>query len=218
MGIPLLRLEDAKFSTLTLIRFSGTQEVLLTNEIHFFLTKFYECGALNEVDLDLSLAATDIWLATELLTQEESKPCPAAGLDDLAEVDMADVRETGVAWLVEPLRVGAVQKFSGTLNHKSKAPTTRLAATVNTFVHFVYHFSQKSLVLCDVQTMKARIKGEPKNVIFDPMAHTPKGKSGPGDHGKDGIKNFLATHECNSKCEALGLDELDSDDEESDKE
>jgi hypothetical protein len=56
----------------------------------------------------------------------------------------------------------------------------------------VYHFSQKSLVLCDVQSMfscsfldspteillsamKARIKGEPKNVIFDPMAHTPKG-------------------------------------------
>ncbi|KAJ7863752.1 hypothetical protein B0H14DRAFT_3606702 [Mycena olivaceomarginata] len=172
-----------------------TEEVLLTSEIHFFLTKFYECGALNEVDLDLSLAATDIWLATELLTEEESKPCPAAGLDDLAEADMADVRETGVAWLIEPLRVGAVQKFSGTLNHKSKAPTTRLAATVNTFIHFVYHFSQKSLVLCDVQTMKARIKGEPKNVIFDPMAHTPKGK-----------------------CEALGLDELDSDDEESDKE
>ncbi|KAJ7047962.1 kinase-like domain-containing protein, partial [Mycena alexandri] len=185
------------------------EEVLLTSEIHFFLTKFYE-----------SLPATDIWLATELLTEEDSKPCPAAGLDDLAEADMADVRKTGVAWLVEPLRVGAVQKFSGTLNHKSKAPTTRLAATVNTFIHFVYHFSQKSLVLCDIQTMKARIKGEPKNVIFDPMAHTPKGKSGPGDHGKDGIKNFLATHECNSKCEALGLDELDeldSDDEESDK-
>ncbi|KAJ7803569.1 hypothetical protein B0H14DRAFT_2613186 [Mycena olivaceomarginata] len=53
---------------------------------------------------------------------------------------MADVRETRVTWLVEPLRVGAVQKFSGTLNHKSKAPTTRLAATVNTFVHFVYQF------------------------------------------------------------------------------
>ncbi|KAJ7019366.1 kinase-like domain-containing protein, partial [Mycena alexandri] len=185
------------------------KEVLLTNEIHFFLTKFYE-----------SLAATDIWLATKLLTEEESEPCPAAGLDNLAEADMADVCKTGVAWLVEPLRVGAVQKFSGTLNHKSKAPTTRLTATVNTFVHFVYHFSQKSLVLYDVQTMKARIKGEPKNVIFDPMAHTRKGKSGPGDHGKDGIKNFLATHECNSKCEALGLDELDeldSDDEESDK-
>jgi hypothetical protein len=30
-----------------------TEEVLLTSEIHFFLTKFYECGALNEVDLDL---------------------------------------------------------------------------------------------------------------------------------------------------------------------
>ncbi|KAJ7328316.1 kinase-like domain-containing protein [Mycena albidolilacea] len=130
---------------------------------------------------------------------------------------MADVCETGVTRLVEPLRVGAVQKFSGTLNHKSKAPT-RLTATVNTFIHFVYHFSQKSLVSCDVHTMKARIKREPKNLIFDPMVHTPKGKSGPGDHGKDGIKNFLTTHECNSKCEGLGLDKLDSDDEESNKE
>ncbi|KAJ7759968.1 hypothetical protein B0H16DRAFT_1456682 [Mycena metata] len=34
--------------------------------------QFYECGALNEVDLDLSLAVTDIWLTTELLTEEES--------------------------------------------------------------------------------------------------------------------------------------------------
>ncbi|KAJ7326206.1 kinase-like domain-containing protein [Mycena albidolilacea] len=183
------------------------EEVLLTSEIHCFLTNFYE-----------SLAATDIWLATKLLTEEEIKPCPATGLDDLAEADMANVCETGVAWLIEPLHVGAIQKFSGTLNHKLKAPTTRLAATVNTFIHFVYHFSQKSLVLCDVQTMKARIKGEPKSMIFDPMAHTPKGKSGPGDHGRDRIKNFLATHRCNSKCETLGLDELNSDDEESDKE
>ncbi|KAJ7691254.1 hypothetical protein B0H14DRAFT_2652096 [Mycena olivaceomarginata] len=183
------------------------EEVLLTREIHFFLTNFYECGALNEVDLDLSLAATNIWLATQLLTEEESKPCPAAGLDDLAEADMADVRETGVAWLVEPLHVGAVQKFSGTLNDKSKAHTTPRR-----------RYSRSHWFYVTVQTMKARIKGEPKNVIFDPMAHTPKGKSGPGDHGKEGIKNFLATHECNSKCKALGLDELDSDDKESDKE
>ncbi|KAJ7364759.1 kinase-like domain-containing protein [Mycena albidolilacea] len=195
---------------------SDAEPVSPENNKTFLREEFYECGALNEVDLDLSLTATDIWLATELLPEEESKTCPAAGLDDLAEADMADVRETGVAWLVEPLHVGAVQKFSGTLNHKSKALTTRLAATINTFVNFVYHSSQKSLVLCDVQTMKA--KGELKNVIPDSMAHTLKGKSGPGDHGKDGIKNFLATHKCNSKCEALGLDELDSDDEESNKE
>ncbi|KAJ7210486.1 kinase-like domain-containing protein [Mycena pura] len=81
-------------------------------------------------------------------------------------------------------------------------PQGRLGATINAFIHFAYVYSQNSMVLCDVQTMKARIGGELKNVIFDLMTHTPKGTSGPGDHGKAGIEDFLEGHECNSKCEA----------------
>ncbi|KAJ7124836.1 kinase-like domain-containing protein [Mycena crocata] len=122
---------------------------------------------------------------------------------------MQAARETGITWLVEPLHAGSVQKFSGTLARKSQLPTTRLAATVDAFVHFVYYFSQQSMVLADVQTMKARINGDQKNVIFDPMAHTLKGKSGPGDHGREGIKNFIDTHKCGSKCQALGLEALE---------
>ncbi|KAJ6464679.1 kinase-like domain-containing protein [Mycena vitilis] len=98
-------------------------------------------------------------------------------------------------------------------------PTSRIAATVEAFIHFVYYVSQQSVVLCDVQTMKSRIEGEQKNVIFDPMAHTPIGKSGPGDHGEEGIKNFIATHKCNAKCESLGLEALqERREEESDSE
>ncbi|KAF8205204.1 kinase-like domain-containing protein [Mycena galopus ATCC 62051] len=112
----------------------------------------------------------------------------------------------------------SVQKFSGTLNRKSQEPTSRLAATIDAFTHFVYYYSQQTLVLCDIQTMKARINGQQKNVIFDPMAHTPKGKSGPGDHGQEGIKNFLSTHQCSAKCEGLGLEGLEELDDENDDE
>ncbi|KAJ7207005.1 kinase-like domain-containing protein [Mycena haematopus] len=169
--------------------------------------KFYECGKVNNVDLDESLTVTDCWVATESIS-EDGIPCPAAGLEGLCEEDLNSVRETGITWLIEPLRAGSVLKFSGTLNRKAQMPTSRLAATVDAFIHFVYYCSQQSLVLCDVQTMKARIDGQQKNVIFDPMAHTPKGKSGPGDHGQEGIQNFIATHQCSAKCEGLGLEAL----------
>ncbi|KAF8183566.1 kinase-like domain-containing protein [Mycena galopus ATCC 62051] len=191
-----------------------TQELLLTGEVKFFLTKFYECGTTNNVDFDASLTVTDAWLATESVS-EEGTPCPAAGL---FKEDINTVRTAGITWLVEPLRAGSVQKFSGTLNRNYQPPTSRLAATVDAFIHFVYYYSQQTLVLCDIQTMKARINGQQKNVIFDPMAHTPKGKSGPGDHGQEGIKNFISTHHCSAKCEGLGLEGLEELEDENDDE
>lgn len=92
---------------------------------------------------------TEAWLATESF-DEDGKPCPAAGL---SEEDIDAAHESEVTWLVEPLRAGSVLKFCGTLNRKSQAPAGRLAATVDAFVHFVYYYSQQSMVLCDVQSM-----------------------------------------------------------------
>ncbi|KAJ7198079.1 hypothetical protein GGX14DRAFT_573639 [Mycena pura] len=56
--------------------------------------------------------------------------------------------------------------------------------------------------------MKVKIGGKEKNIIFDPMTHTPNGETGPGDHGKDGIEDFVQNHKCNQKCTALGLESL----------
>ncbi|KAL0957181.1 hypothetical protein HGRIS_003273 [Hohenbuehelia grisea] len=42
-------------------------------------------------------------------------------------------------------------------------------------------------------------------VLFDPMTHTLRGKSGLGDHGLDGIWTFIEQHQCSPICRAIGL-------------
>ncbi|KZP27795.1 hypothetical protein FIBSPDRAFT_1040035 [Athelia psychrophila] len=41
--------------------------------------------------------------------------------------------------------------------------------------------------------------------LFDPMSHTPNGKSGLGDHGRLGFEDFLDNHQCTPICLALEL-------------
>lgn len=89
------------------------------------------------------------------------------------------------------------------------------------------------LALHFIAAMKAKVDGKQMNVIFDPMVHTPNGCvfiyfknlncfqvqvcccriSGPGDHGKAGIERYLKVHQCNSKCQELGLKPLELEDE-----
>ncbi|KAG2030707.1 hypothetical protein BDR03DRAFT_1016858 [Suillus americanus] len=44
--------------------------------------------------------------------------------------------------------------------------------------------------------------------IFDPMTHTPLGESGLGDHGFEGIRDFVDSHECSAICRLLKLCEM----------
>ncbi|KAJ7440571.1 hypothetical protein FB451DRAFT_1415067 [Mycena latifolia] len=38
------------------------------------------------------------------------------------------------------------------------------------------------------------------------MTHTPKGNSGIGDFGREGIHSFIRDHSCGALCRSLGLD------------
>ncbi|KAJ7230651.1 hypothetical protein GGX14DRAFT_384568 [Mycena pura] len=67
-----------------------------------------------------------------------------------------------------------VTKLRGTSGLGGMAKS-KLAATVDTFIHFTYLYSQKMMVLCDVQTMNQRIDSWVMNVIFNPMVHSPAG-------------------------------------------
>ncbi|KAJ7203093.1 kinase-like domain-containing protein [Mycena pura] len=183
-------------------------ELKLLGCIKWLLASFYEYGKQQGVDLDTSLIVTEAWYAIEDVAN--TKPCHASGVSD-DDYDV-DVRDSGVAWLLEPRRSGGVMKYCGTvLGSKFKPVQGRLAATIYAFIHFAWLYSKKSILLCDVQTMIIRQDGKELNVIFDPMAHTPKGCSGPGDHGDKGIKDFIEHHKCTTKCESLGLDALEDD-------
>ncbi|KAJ7071711.1 kinase-like domain-containing protein, partial [Mycena belliarum] len=184
-----------------------TEEILLLGEVEYFLEQFYEHGEIYSADLDTTLSVSKAWLATEKVAEGQT-PSVAAGVSE-----DPDAYTDGISWLMEPLRSGQVTKFRGTLNF-SGAPRGKLAATVDAFVHFTYLYSKKTMVICDIQTMKQRINGELKNVIFDPMVHSQTGNRGPGDHGKQGISDFLATHTCNIKCRSLRLEPLDNEEAE----
>ncbi|KAJ7197583.1 kinase-like domain-containing protein [Mycena pura] len=168
-------------------------EILLLEEAKYFLEKLHEHDETFSADLDSSLSISKAWLAKETVDEDEN-PSLAAGISEDQPEQLDAYHASGIAWLMEPLRSGQVTKFRGTLDHTGAAQG-KLAATVDAFIHFTYLYSKKTMVLCDVQTMKQHINDWLMNVIFDPMVHSPTGNRGPGDHGKKGIADFVATHD-----------------------
>ncbi|KAJ7230109.1 kinase-like domain-containing protein [Mycena pura] len=188
-----------------------TEEAQLLTQCHLFLAKFYERAKEAETLTDdlAELEYTEGFLVQEIVSDDD-KPSPASGIE---EDDYDEARGSGVTWLVEPFRAGTkTLKFVGTLNHKAGILQGKLAATVHAFIHFVFEYSLKTMVLVDVQAMKVADSTKVKHVLFDPMAHTTEATSGPGDHGREGIKDFLCTHSCNLKCASLKLRPLDAED------
>jgi len=130
-------------------------------------------------------------------------------------------------YLVEPRRASsAVLKFSGTLGMHNRFD--RRSASVMAFSHFVVESSACKYMFADIQGSMDRnilMRNESALTLFDPMTHTPRRKSGLGDHGIQGFKDFIECHKCTSICTAMNLcpmsdltatlpdDELDSSDE-----
>src|ERR1700761_4445100 len=98
-----------------------------------------------------AIAVSKGWLATEQV-KDDADPCKAA---DVSPEEIDSARTNGVDWLLEPLRRGTVHKWCGTLANEGRlgAPTGKLAATVDAFIHFEYEYSQSTMVLCDVQSV-----------------------------------------------------------------
>ncbi|KAL0947869.1 hypothetical protein HGRIS_010504 [Hohenbuehelia grisea] len=110
------------------------------------------------------------------------------------------------AYLVEPRRAStAVFKFSGTLGVSNRID--KKSATIMAFSHFVLQETACQYMFSDIQgTPMTSSKGKDTTIVlFDPMTHTLKGKSGLGDHGLDGIRTFIEQHQCSPICRAISL-------------
>ncbi|KAH7929146.1 hypothetical protein BV22DRAFT_1081458 [Leucogyrophana mollusca] len=100
----------------------------------------------------------------------------------------------------------AVLKFSGTIgmrNHIDKR-----SATIMAFSHFVLENTACEYMFADIQGSVDRgILREQALVLtlFDPMTHTPRGESGMGDFGLEGLQDFATSHQCTNICHSLGL-------------
>ncbi len=77
---------------------------------------------------------------------------PASGgirVSDLDPFESAD-KPDGAYWLLEPMRYGEVKRYSGTMSHVPR-DSSHYALTISAFVHFVYVYSEESLVFADIQ-------------------------------------------------------------------
>ncbi|KAL1942642.1 hypothetical protein VTO73DRAFT_4882 [Trametes versicolor] len=179
----------------------------------YFLDAFLDRAEVTGTEIAENFDFSTCFLAKEFLEIDNTssvKPSPASGVRDTWDAASHSEQESGVVWLIEPRRSRVVDKWSGTLDHPYHKD--KLGATLDAFVHFGYEYSQSTLVFADLQTSKGLLRprdgrepGEKGHVLFDIMTHSQAGVTGVGDHGEDGIRNFLSKHLCNPICEELGL-------------
>ncbi|KAK6984680.1 kinase-like domain-containing protein, partial [Favolaschia claudopus] len=169
---------------------------------------------------------TDFILAREGHTVSTGvfTPSPASGVDSTAYSTLPDEEKeelignscliSSVTWLLERERSNfQFRKFSGTLDHPHY--TDKQGATINSFQHFTYLYSNRTLVLADIQASESGNPSTHVAILFDLMSHTIDGNSGAGDHGEAGIKSFVNQHKCVQKCAQMGLDSLKEPEEQS---
>ncbi|KIJ56267.1 hypothetical protein M422DRAFT_107705, partial [Sphaerobolus stellatus SS14] len=109
------------------------------------------------------------------------------------------------AFLVTPvLPKGKIIRFSGTFDVGDN--TDKVGKWVDTYAHHVVIDSQYSLCITDIEGMFLP-KGTSimSHLLFDPQGDTAQKITSFWDAGKNGIKHFLKSHQCNEICEALDL-------------
>ncbi|KAJ7825810.1 hypothetical protein B0H14DRAFT_2596271 [Mycena olivaceomarginata] len=124
----------------------------------------------------------DLAVAEAFLAEEINSPSPASGVKDIGP------DSPGLTWLVEPKQSTFVDHFTYTLSHKFHKKDLR-SATIHAFAHFVWGYSNQTLVFADLQGTPALV-----------------GASGIGDFGFEGIRSFLCDHSCGDICLWLHLD------------
>ncbi|KAF8963109.1 kinase-like domain-containing protein [Flammula alnicola] len=179
------------------------KELIRLKTAAWFLNKFKsyakECG----VEFSADVTVSDGFLICEI-----GEPSPASSLPPC--------ERDGAIWLIEPCRTKSVQKFSGTMVYPNRHD--KLGKTLAAFTHFVYESSGQEIVIADIQGSPMSIGDSDTLVIFDPMSHSHSSDSGIGDHGPEGIKTFIAQHECNYICKGLKLVDLLDEDARAEKE
>ncbi|KAJ7307725.1 kinase-like domain-containing protein [Mycena albidolilacea] len=204
------------------------KEAARLHQMGWFLSAFLERAQEAHINIDEYISVTQCKLVVEVTKQGEA-PSKASGYL-LSDVEST---ECPMDWLIEPFRLGRAEKWSGTNQHPNHFQN-KLGNILNSFAHFVYDASYKSIALANIQSKfavlecsshseenqatKAHIGNRVSQVLFDLTTHTSSGDSGVGDHGQDGINTFVEQHVCTSHCESLGLVPLSDQDKEGNNE
>ncbi|KAG7090295.1 hypothetical protein E1B28_011892 [Marasmius oreades] len=173
------------------------QEIKVQKMGGYFLKEFYNAGRRANVTFVTDFIFTDCWLAREIVDETAimDGPSKASGLTrtDYDFQRAANDDDTpSILWLIEPYHTVQTTKYSGTLSEcgDKKLP----------------FMTMQTLVYVDLQASSVFTNNRLWHVLFDTMTHTKiKGSTGPGDHGPEGLDNFVTNHPCNNICQALGI-------------
>ena len=104
-------------------------------------------------------------------------------------------------YLLETFLDGKVEKYSNNAGVVcSESPHSEL---LQSFSHFTWVVSRKSLVICDLQGIES---GSYCVTLIDPAINSlSAGFYGQTDLGRKGIERFFETHQCGKVCRAMGL-------------
>jgi hypothetical protein len=126
-----------------------------------------------------------------------NNPACADAIDDLDEVESSSVEDEA--------NVTCVPQAAGT------AAMILDPDVPQAFSHFTYRYSQRRLLVCDIQGVLDRsAPAEPIYRLTDPCIHyvSARGRRmvhGQTDKGWVGMQDFFKTHACNNLCKCLGL-------------
>lgn len=119
---------------------------------------------------------------------------------DFVPADVVECRD-GSYYIYEPFMEGRFEKFNN--NQGVVASKSSYSQQLQTFSHYTWEKSGKSLLVCDLQG----VGGGGRIMLTDPAIHSRGGarQYGDTDLGIDGIQVFFKTHICNDTCIRLGL-------------
>ncbi|XP_072520760.1 transient receptor potential cation channel subfamily M member 6 [Salminus brasiliensis] len=115
--------------------------------------------------------------------------------------------QTEGQWLtIERNMSGDFMKYNNNTGEEI-LPSCGLEETVLAFSHWTYEYTQKELLVLDLQGVGAELT-DPSVIRADDKSSSEDLVFGPANLGDDAIQSFVLKHTCNSCCERLGLSNL----------
>jgi Alpha-kinase family/von Willebrand factor type A domain len=105
----------------------------------------------------------------------------------------------------------SVERHAGNFNSSDEEPDDQdPSAYLQAFSHFTYLFTNRKVLVCDLQGVLNTDSVPPKFELSDPAIHYRSWKGrravfGNTDKGQEGISSFFRTHKCTKICEHMKL-------------
>ncbi|CAB5347078.1 unnamed protein product [Rhizophagus irregularis] len=154
------------------------------------------------------LEAVEISTVTYFLSEEfnwyaERKNIPKVNFLNVKLLRCGTIDLRTRYYTIEPKLQGEYKRFNS-----NTGVITELRPTLEAFVHFTYEYTEKYLVVCDLQGIELN----DEFLLTDPAIHCVDTlRFGRTNFGEEGINQcFLANHRCNDICKKLKLRHIDN--------